>query len=242
MKETTSNSSFRFVPNCITTIGLLCGLIAIVFSFECREEIGGFEGYKWVWIFICGAIICDFCDGLCARVLDAYSDLGKNLDSLSDLVSFGLAPCFLIFNLVASSQQELSFVTWLPLLIPLTGAYRLARFNIDPGQKTVFRGLPIPANAIFWVGFSTLLVISEGIPVWILISAIIVISSLMVIPIPMFSMKISRFTFDTENIMRTVLIVATILSIIFLGVQGLMWTIIVYLLLCFYKTVFLQND
>ena len=242
MKETTSKSSFWFLPNCITALGLLCGLIAVAFSFKSGEVICELPGYAWTWIFIGGALLCDFCDGLCARMLDAYSDLGKNLDSLSDLISFGVAPCFLIFNLITDYEPGWSFVTWFPLLIPIVGAFRLARFNIDPTQKLVFSGLPIPANAIFWIGFSPFLVIPGDMPAWITTFAIIVISFLMVTPIPMFSLKISDTTLSTENIMRLILIIATVLLVIFLGIQGLMWTIIVYLVLCVYKYAFMNGN
>ena len=242
MKETSSKSPASAIPNCITTLGLLCGLIAIVFSFSPSADFGGLKGYEWTWIFIGGALVCDFCDGFSARLLDAYSDLGKNLDSLSDLVSFGLAPCFLIFNLIAEYHPGWSFVTWLPLLIPVCGAFRLARFNIDPNQKTIFNGLPIPANAIFWVGFSPLLIIANDMPAWVATLALIVISFLMVTPMPMFSLKVQSLKMDAENWLRLIQVVASVLLVVFLGIEGLMWVTIVYVALSFFSFFFLIKD
>lgn len=223
---------FSGIPNCITIIGLICGVLAVVFSFECDNYICTLKGYEWTWIFIGIALICDFCDGLSARLLNAYSELGKNLDSLSDLVSFGLAPCFLIYNIITNYHTGWSFIPYITLIIPVTGALRLARFNIDPNQKTVFNGLPIPANAIFWIGFSPLLIENGEMPAWITVLALIVISFLMITPMPMFSLKIKNLSLaDISNVLRLILIVTTIILIVFLRIQGLMWAILVYILL-----------
>lgn len=229
----TSSTSLSFIPNTLTTAGLICGLIATVFAMQASKEFGGLRGYEWTWIFIGGALIFDYCDGFCARLLHAYSDLGKNLDSLSDLVSFGVAPSLMTYNIILDYHPGWSFVTWLPLLIPVTGAFRLARFNIDPNQKTVFMGLPIPANAIFWIGFSPLLIQQGEMPAWIATFAILAVSFLMVSPMPMFSLKIQSLKPVANNILRLILVGATIALVLTLGIQGLMWAIIVYLFLSF---------
>lgn len=199
-------------------------------------------GYEWAWIFIGGALVFDYLDGLSARLLNAYSDLGKNLDSLSDLVSFGVAPAILIFRIIEEYHTGWSFVTWLPLLIPITGAFRLARFNIDTNQKTVFMGLPIPANAIFWVGFSPFLIHNGEMPAWIATFAILALSFLMVSPMPMFSLKIKDFKLSTDNILRLILVLSTIALVLCLGIQGLMWVIIVYLFLSFISFISLSKE
>lgn len=230
------------MPNCITLLGLICGLIATVFAFQCNIQWGGLIGYQWCWIFIGGSIICDFCDGLAARVLDAYSDLGKNLDSLSDLVSFGIAPCFLTFNLINVYHPDWNFVTWLPLLIPITGAFRLAMFNIDPNQSTTFSGLPIPANALFWVGFSPLLIQPGQMPAWIAALAILAVAFLMVTPLPMFSLKFKNFKPTHLNIIRWTQIVVTAILCVFLHIQGIMWAIVFYIFISMCSFFVLQKN
>lgn len=242
MKEKQPCSIFAWLPNFITALGLICGLISIIFAIHCNQQFGGLSGTNWAWIFIGGAALFDFMDGFCARLLNAYSELGKNLDSLCDLVSFGVAPAILIYNLISVYHPHSSFVTWLPLIIPVCGAFRLAKFNIDPSQKEVFMGLPIPANAIFWVGFSPMLIIPGYMPDWVTTFAILGISLLMVSPLPMFSLKIKNFKPSADNILRLILICATIALVICLGISGLMWTILVYLLLSFISFVFLVKE
>ena len=138
------------IPNTITSMNLFSGCMAVVSAFHFNETIGAMQGYEWAFLFIGLATVFDFCDGLSARLLHAYSALGKELDSLSDLVSFGVAPAALVFNLIQS--QTGSWVAFLAFLIAVFGALRLAKFNIDDRQTTSFIGLPIPANAIFWIG------------------------------------------------------------------------------------------
>lgn len=230
------------IPNCITTLGLLCGLMALVFALQCEHSFGGLSGTELAWIFIGGALLCDFLDGFSARMLHSYSELGKNLDSLSDLVSFGVAPAILLYRIIEVYHPGWSFVTWLPLLIPITGAFRLAKFNIDPNQKKVFMGLPIPANAIFCVGLSPLLIESQELPAWIATFAIIAIAFLMIAPMPMFSMKAENFKASTDNILRIILIVATITLLVCLGIQGLLWVVITYLFLSFINFVALAKE
>lgn len=230
------------IPNCITATGLLCGLISIVFAMQCNRYFGGLTGTQWSWIFIGGALICDFLDGLSARLLNSYSELGKNLDSLSDLVTFGVAPAMLLYNIMKVYHPGWSFVTWLPLIIPIAGAFRLARFNIDPGQKMVFMGLPIPACAIFCVGLSSLLLETNEIPAWIATFSIVGIALLMVSPLPMFSMKITDFRLSTDNILRLILLIATVILSLTLHIQGLIWIIITYLILSFLSFIKLAKE
>ena len=138
------------IPNTITCLNLLCGCMAVISAFGTGPSYG-IESYQWAFIFIGLASIFDFCDGAMARLIHAYSPLGKELDSLSDLVSFGLAPAMLLYVTIGS----LSSIHWMPytaLAIAICGGIRLARFNVDTRQTTEFIGLPIPANAIFWVG------------------------------------------------------------------------------------------
>ena len=98
-----------------------------------------------------GCFSSTFFDGAAARLLHAPSPLGKELDSLADLVSFGVAPAMLLYNILLVWSQSW-WIPYVSLIIPVMGALRLAKFNLDDSQSTTFKGLPIPANAIFWIG------------------------------------------------------------------------------------------
>ena len=218
-----------YIPNTITCLNLLSGCIAVVLAFTPNQLIGPLDAHHWAWIFIGMASVFDFCDGLSARMLGAYSPMGKELDSLSDLVSFGLAPAFLVMNAMidGGSSEAMSLVA---LLIALCGALRLAKFNVDTRQSTSFIGLPIPANAIFWIG--TLGWINgHGYPGDIVMTVlVVVISLLMVSEIKMFSLKFANLSFR-ENVRRYTILLACALFVITDGVAGLAWTIILYVLI-----------
>lgn len=227
----------RSIPNTITCCNLISGAVAITFAFSPFEQFGPLAGYQWVWVCIGLAAIFDFCDGLSARLLKAYSAMGKELDSLSDLVSFGVAPAMLLFNLL----RAYSPAGWLPyaaLLIPVMGQLRLAKFNIDDSQATVFRGLPIPAEAIFWIGATAWIVsepslVSFG-PAWLSAfcwSALIAAASLMMVaPARMFSLKLKNFSLS-ENFPRYLLIFGCAAFVVFFGVAGFAPAIILYIVL-----------
>ncbi|MDE6394700.1 MAG: CDP-diacylglycerol--serine O-phosphatidyltransferase [Duncaniella sp.] len=218
-----------YIPNTITCLNLLSGCIAVVLAFTPCEMFGPLDTHRWAWIFIGMAAVFDFCDGLSARMLGAYSPMGKELDSLSDLVSFGLAPAFLVMNAYteAGAPRALSFVA---LLIALCGALRLAKFNVDTRQTTSFVGLPIPANAIFWIGTLGWINI-HGYPGDIVMTILVVIVSLlMVSEIKMFSLKFANLSLR-ENVRRYTILLACALFVITEGVAGLAWTIILYVLI-----------
>lgn len=218
------------IPNTITSLNLISGLVATFFAFHFDETFGCLMGYHLCFIAIAAAALFDFCDGASARLLHAYSNIGADLDSLADLVSFGVAPAMLVLNtlFVANGGHWASYIAF---FIPVMGAFRLAKFNNDDTQKTSFSGLPIPANAIFWIGFTAFMLdnhVTFG-PWWTAL-IIICISLLMVVKMRMFSLKFKNFALR-ENFSRYVLIVATVVFVIVYGVPGLMWTILFYLLL-----------
>lgn len=221
----------RAVPNLITLCNLLSGCIAVFMTFHIHDTYCGLNGLYWVWIAIGAAALFDFCDGATARILDAYSPLGKELDSLSDLVSFGVAPGMMMLNIM-SDNAEYPLLSMFAILIPLFGAFRLAKFNIDDSQQTSFRGLPIPANAIFWIGLSDW-IIRYGYPsTGVMIVVITLFSTLMVVNRRMFSLKFHNFDWR-ENFRRYILLLAGIVFIVFRGVSGLMWTILLYIFISF---------
>lgn len=223
------------IPNAITCLNLLSGVIAIIFAFNFGEEICGLKGYQWSFICIGAAAVFDFCDGAAARLLKAYSDLGKELDSLADLVSFGVAPAMLIFNVVCLANADpLSPWAFIALTIPVMGALRLARFNIDDRQTTSFIGLPIPAGAIFWIGLVDWFMTSGYPQNWVMAVLVVGMSLMMVSNMHIFSLKFKNFHL-AENLQRYIIIIAAIILVAYFGLTGLMWTIIAYIFLSMVK-------
>ena len=217
------------IPNTITCLNLLSGAVAIWLSFQRFDSVGGLTPLQWAFIAIGAASVFDFLDGFTARMLKAYSEMGKELDSLSDLVSFGLAPAFLIINKMASEGEPMG-LTLVGLIIAVAGALRLAKFNIDTRQTTSFIGLPIPANAIFWIGALAWME-AHGYPgFWITLILVIVFAWLMNSEIPMFSLKFKTWGWR-ENVRRYALLIAAVLFVSTSGISGLAWTIFFYILL-----------
>ncbi len=228
------NIIVRNIPNSITCINLLGGVCAIIFASHGYETMGALQAWQWAALCIAVSAVADFLDGFAARLLGAYSNLGKELDSLCDLVSFGVAPAIMIFNIIAETTGAPHWLPWITPLIPVAGALRLAKFNIDTRQSTSFIGMPIPANAIFWIGFAALL--SSGAIILaspaLFCIVVIVESYLMISPIHLFSLKFKNFKWN-GNEARYLLIIAAALFIFCLGLSGLAWLIIFYLFLSF---------
>jgi len=182
----------KHIPNTITAMNLLCGVIAVIFTFSGRLDIA-------FYLMLLAAVF-DFCDGLAARALGAYSPMGKELDSLSDMVSFGVLPALMLHTLMRQSGCPLSCpLVWVPLLIAVFSGLRLAKFNIDERQTCSFIGLATPACAIICGSLACLVTLRSEffLSQWVLSSAwvipalAVVLSLLLVSEIPMFSMKIA---------------------------------------------------
>jgi CDP-diacylglycerol--serine O-phosphatidyltransferase len=218
----------RNIPNSITCVNLIAGVMAIICATHADYNACGLTNYEWSYIFIAIAAVADFLDGFAARLLHAYSDLGKELDSLCDLVSFGVAPGILVYDCLSANNIP---IAWIALLIPVCGALRLARFNIDVRQSTSFRGLPIPANAIFWIGFtSTAYSSPEFLSLWLSIVVILAESLLMVSDKTLISLKFKTWGWK-GNEARWILIASAVVLVSLLKVQGLMWLIVFYYIL-----------
>jgi CDP-diacylglycerol--serine O-phosphatidyltransferase len=218
------------IPNAITCLNLLCGSLAIIVAFKPFDTmLWGLQGYQWAFVFIGLAAVADFCDGLVARLLHAVSPLGAELDSLSDCVSFGLAPALILYNVMTVAGCP-AWMCYFTLMIPVFGALRLARFNIDTNQTTTFTGLPIPANAIFWIGFINYYATHHNVSCWIILALIIVLSFLMVCNLRMFSLKVHGFGLK-ESYRQYALIIGSVLFLILAGVSGLACIIVFYVLM-----------
>ena len=218
----------KHVPNLITSLNLAAGFIAITFA-----STGDLVTSSW---FILAAMVFDFLDGFSARILKAYSDLGKELDSLADVVSFGVAPALIIYNLlIANTMQNLkafeggqqlllTILASVPVIMPVCAALRLAKFNIDTTQTTSFKGLPTPANAVAVISVviaanysdSALLKSFIGSPVTLDIFTI-VLSLLMVSRIPLLSLKVTNLKWR-GNEGRYILIGLVLIAMIIFGI------------------------
>lgn len=168
------------IPNLITASNMLCGVFAIILAFAGRIDIAPY--------FIFLAAVLDFFDGFIARILKQQGELGKQLDSLADMISFGLAPGIIIFRILIinyddhfsvfsgdlyrnwlNSLSDLNATAFIPLaalIIPFFSLFRLAKFNIDTRQSESFIGLPTPANTIFFMAFPLLLAQYGGTTGW----------------------------------------------------------------------------
>lgn len=221
----------RQIPNTLTLMNLVSGFVAIVMIMKGELLIS-------VWL-ISASLLFDFGDGLAARLLNAYSEIGVQLDSLADMVSFGLAPGLLMFSLISSSGGAEGIAAYIPfaaVIIPAFSAIRLARFNIDRAKSDYFRGLPTPGNAFFLIslvfaseyGNSQLI---EGLlnSRIVLIVLVLLFASLMITKIPMFSFKFRHIRFK-GNELRIVFIGSAILLIAGAGLSSLPLVIILYIL------------
>ena len=227
------------IPNIFTLLNLCMGTIAIVLILQTGETILNQQGLEWkiylpekIWwasIFILIAAIIDFLDGFVARLMHATSDMGKQLDSLSDVVSFGVAPGLIIYQLLRiayaaePSGLETSMLLMLPaVLIPMAAAWRLARFNLDTVDRGHFVGLPVPAAGLFIASLPLLMLYNPMNVQAILLNKlflygiIVVVAWLMVSTLPLLNMKFKNFSFN-DNQPRFILIVISIPMIIFLG-------------------------
>lgn len=220
------------IPNILTLSNLFSGSIAITLAFQ-----GNFKGVV-MWVAI--AALFDFFDGMAARLLKVYSPLGKELDSLADIVSFGVAPASALFILLRDYSLFPAFVEplhqlipYLAFLIPVFSAYRLAKFNIDERQTTSFIGLPTPANGLFWIsycyGMAEVVTGNENI-FYLTIGLIILMSLAMISEIPMFSLKIKKLAIK-GNERQAILIILMILLVTLLGIIGVAWGTVTYILL-----------
>ncbi len=214
----------RHIPNIITAANLFSGCVAVVFAFEQKLDLA-------LYLVLLAAIF-DFLDGFVARLLDAYSDVGKQLDSLADVISFGFAPSAMLY-IAAKPIWSYYWLSFLPFLIVVFSAVRLAKFNVDSRQNVDFLGLPTPANAIFFISFSNLLAQNQSslfqLPV---ISLISVFFMLMVIETPLFSFK--KISGDSRKIVFiSLLILGAVVSIWWLKILAGVVIIPLYILLSF---------
>ncbi|MBQ3767093.1 MAG: CDP-diacylglycerol--serine O-phosphatidyltransferase [Bacteroidales bacterium] len=198
----------KHVPNAITSLNLLSGVLGVIFALE------GHLG--WAFPLMILAAVFDFCDGLAARLLHAYSPIGKELDSLADLVSFGVLPAIMLYKVQPADAHIL--LRFLPLFVAVMSALRLAKFNVDERQTLDFIGLPTPSCAMVCGSLAYFLDRMGGVPAeagpWLVAAVAVILGLLLVSEIPMFGMKIKKGhkLLDTKRIAFLILAAACILT------------------------------
>jgi len=242
------------IPNLFTLLNLFFGCIAIVFTLQNGILISvSAEGTElldipekiWMASLLIGiAAVVDFLDGFVARLFNATSEMGKQLDSLADVVSFGVAPAMIIYQFLRLSfaQEEggldVSFLWLLPaFVLPCAAAWRLARFNLDKSQSYSFKGMPVPAVGLFVASLPLIYwnvneawVFSLLLNKWFLYAIVFVLSYLMVSTLPLMAMKFKDYSIK-HNIPRYLLIIIAALSIVLLKWLAVPVIVVAYVLL-----------
>lgn len=224
----------KHIPNFMTLLNLLAGCMAIV------SVSNGSLSYASWWLIL--ALVLDLLDGALARLLHAASALGKQLDSLADVVSFGVAPGYMMYTLLDGFSEN-TYLPYLAFLLPLFAAIRLARFNIDPSQEKDFRGLPVPAAALMVLSIPMALNCKLGGIPWLneiysspagLIAIVAILSALMVSPLRLFSLKISSIYWK-HNRARYILLAFAIVLFLMYRFASVIFILIAYILLSLFN-------
>jgi len=221
----------KHIPNFVTCLNLFSGCLGIVFAFQ--------GNLTWASYAIVIAAILDFFDGMLARLLKAYSEIGKELDSLADVLSFGVLPSVIIYHLFALSPQPAIHSTWLSFsafVIAVFSALRLAKFNIDTRQSENFIGLPTPASALLIASFP--LIIAESntyfadfiLNTWFLLIFSLTMSMLLVAEVPLISLKFKTLDLK-KNMLRYILVITSVLLLLFFKFEAVPMIIMVYFMI-----------
>ncbi len=217
------------LPNVITLANLALGCAAVVFALS----PGGRLNVAF-WL-IAAAAVCDFADGMAARLTGQYSTLGVELDSLADLVSFGVAPSAILFtvhryspSLWTGPEWLYGALGWVVFAVALFSALRLARFNIDTGQADEFRGLPTPASALAIAALGWMWYGGEILPAKEIVVAFAALTSwLLVSPVRMFSLKFKGFDWR-GNELRYVFLAVSLALVTAFGIAGVPLAVALY--------------
>jgi CDP-diacylglycerol---serine O-phosphatidyltransferase len=243
------------IPNIFTLLNLFFGCIAIVFALQLDSFVIYVEGRASSFnmpeklalasYFIFAAAVVDFLDGFVARLLNATSEMGKQLDSLSDVVSFGVAPSVIMYQLLRISfiKEENGIETQLLWLLPAfvlacAGAYRLARFNIDTEQSYGFKGVPIPAAGLLIASFPLILHFGNGLfnvsnlltNKWVLYAVIALVSLLMVSKLPLMALKFKDYTVK-NNLPKYILVALALVAALLLKWLAVPIVFVAYIIL-----------
>ena len=225
------------IPNTITCLNLLCGCAAVTFAFHDRLDLTA-------WM-IALALVFDFADGMFARLLKVHSELGKQLDSLADMISFGLVPGVVVYQLLLRSLNNplatednlfINIIPYFGYIITVFSALRLAKFNMDTRQSDSFIGLPTPANAMVFVSLPLVLTTTPSflnsliLNSWFLISFSFLMSMMLIAEIPLFALKFKSFSWK-ENNFKYLFLLFSLLLIFLLSYAAVPLIIFLYILI-----------
>lgn len=206
----------RSLPNAVTCLNLLCGCLALTFIFAGRLDVGAY--------LVGAAAVADFFDGLLARALRVSSAIGKDLDSLADMVSFGVVPGAIFFQLLTRAVPLAGLPAWLAyagFIVSIFSALRLAKFNNDTRQTTSFIGLPTPACTLV-VASLPLILLNDSLGLeslilnpWVLLGLTVLLSGLLVAELPLFALKFKNLRWaDNRRRFLFVLVAAGLLLVL----------------------------
>ena len=211
----------RHLPNALTCANLLCGCMGIVAVFR-------FPDLPAAW-FICAAAAFDFLDGFAARIFKVSSPIGKELDSLADMVSFGVLPALIMFHLI-EQHTNYNILAYLAFLIAIFSALRLAIFNVDTTQTDSFKGLPTPANALF---ISSLPLLSSHYFQWIYNDIVLVVITLLFSFLLVSNVRLMAIKFKTfglaGNEIKYLFLLASLILLVFFTFEAIPLIILLYI-------------
>lgn len=221
------------IPNTITSLNLLCGVLGVIFACDSRFDIAFF--------LMLGAAVADFLDGLSARLLHAYSDKGKELDSLADVVSFGVLPAVMLVQFMRISTFSDSVFCYVPALLAVCTGLRLAAFNVDERQHDSFLGLPAPASALLCGALCYFMVHENGnfLAVWacgyvFLPLFALALGALMLCELPMFSFKFGKGDSKVTVRKRLAFVLNVLIAAVIVAALGLDWSLVIVLAIVIY--------
>jgi CDP-diacylglycerol---serine O-phosphatidyltransferase len=223
----------KHIPNLITLLNLFCGCIALIFAFH--------RHFEMAFGFVALGIFLDFFDGFFARLFKVSSPLGLQLDSLADMVTSGVAPGLVMYQLMLKGDSfdvaNVEIFPFLGFLITLGSCYRLANFNIDTRQTDSFIGLPTPANTLFIMSLPLVLIHTDSLPVielltneWVLLAITLFSAYILNAEIPLFSLKVKNFTF-ADNKIRILFLSLAVVMLLLLQYAAIPLVILMYVLL-----------
>ncbi len=241
----------KHIPNTITSLNLLCGCLAVVAVLDQHLVLAS--------ILVVVAAIFDFFDGFAARLLKVSSPIGKELDSLADMVTFGLVPGLIVLRYLANNLGLESFemnsfidhpILLIAFMIPIFSALRLAKFNVDDRQQYGFRGVPTPASALWFISIPLILnympyhlgwsgehaFVSNGY----LIGSTVIISLLMVSDIPLLAMKFKNYGWK-DNQAKYIFLISSVLLLIILQVLAIPAILSLYLIISIVSNLINKN-
>lgn len=227
----------KHIPNAITSGNLFCGCLAIMAALN-----GNIQQAAW---FMGAAAVLDFFDGFAARLFKVSGELGKQLDSLADVVSFGVAPAFIFFVMAESVFEQGSWLPYISFLIAIFSAIRLAKFNLDTRQTDSFIGMPTPANAMFIGGLTFMA--NQNFIGDILQSTIFFIvfpllsAYLMLAELPLIALKFKQFKW-AGNEFRFILIFSCVVCLLIFKFAGVSICMVLYILLSVLQNILNKNN